>query len=182
MHSHICCKIATTLVQCKQSKCDLPKKAIDTPASSEPLSIRLESPFHLPILACLASTVGTQQSFSSVLDDDVRLAAVTDHHTLFTIPCGFRKLPRPSSAVHPRPSSSFERLTRCRAYLSPLFVRDAHFSHDTFRGAGVNHRFSSGNWSPLILSLLALLLSPLNYILGAPTPASVQLRHLQRRR
>ena len=149
---------------------------------SESLSVRLESPFHLPILAYLASTVSTQQGFSSVLDNDVRLAAVADHHAFFTIPCGFCKLPRPNPAVHPCSASSFERLTRSRTYLSPFSVRDTHFSHDTFRRAGVNHRFSRGNWSPLILSFLALPLSPLSYALGALASASIQLRHFQHRR
>lgn len=134
----------------------------------EPLSVplRLDSPVSLPItvflsvLAWVTATLGTQQSLSPMLDNDIRLAPRADRHALFTIPCSFRELPRPHAAVHPRPPSSFERLTRCRADLSTLSVRDTHFNHDLLRGTGVNHRVSSRNWSPLILSLLALPLFP----------------------
>jgi hypothetical protein len=112
---------------------------------SEPFSVHLESSFHLPLIGCLAPTVSTQQGLSAMLNDDIRLAAVADHHAVLAIACSLRELPSTNPAVHTRPSVSSEGFNRRRTYLSTVSVRDAHFSHDALRRAGINHRFASGD-------------------------------------
>jgi hypothetical protein len=71
-----------------------------------------------------------------MLDNDIRLAAFADHDAILTSACSFRELPSTNPAVYPRPSVSLEAFSRRRTYLSSLFIRDTHFSHDTLGGPG----------------------------------------------